>query len=141
MRVVIDTNVLISAIFWTGKPKQILNKVRRGEILFLTSGILLEELMGVLIGKDKPFKLSIEEAERIIIAMRELAEIIQPRTRITACEDEKDNRVLECAIDGGAEYIVTGDLHLLKLSRFNGIKIMTVMDFLRYCQEDLRRDK
>ena len=97
--------------------------------------------MGVLIGKDKPFKLSIEEAERIIIAMRELAEIIQPRTRITACEDEKDNRVLECAIDGGAEYIVTGDLHLLKLGLFNGIKIMTVMDFLRYCQEDLRRDK
>ena len=49
MRVVIDTNVLISAIFWTGKPKQILNKVRRAEILFLTSGILLEELKEVLI--------------------------------------------------------------------------------------------
>lgn len=94
MRVVIDTNVLISAIFWTGKPKQLLNKVRRGEILFLTSIILLEELMAVLIEKDKPFKLSTEEAERIIIAMWEIAEIIQPRTRITACEDEKDNRVL-----------------------------------------------
>ena len=48
MRVVIDTNVLISAIFWTRKPKQILNKVRRGEITFLTSEFILEELKPVI---------------------------------------------------------------------------------------------
>jgi putative PIN family toxin of toxin-antitoxin system len=135
VRGVVDTNVLISAIFWTGKPKQILNKVRRGEILFLTSGPLLEELEGVLIEKDKPFKLAPEEAERIIIGMRELAEIIQTHTRVAACEDEKDNRVLECAIDGDAECIVTGDLHLLKLNPFKGIRIITVTDFLKYCEE------
>jgi putative PIN family toxin of toxin-antitoxin system len=113
---VIDTNVLISSIFWTGKPKQILNKVRHGEILFLTSGILLRELKEVLIEKNKPFKLSEEEAERIIIEMRELAEIIPTHTRETVCQDEKDNSVLECAIDGGAKFIVTGDVHLLKLN-------------------------
>jgi putative PIN family toxin of toxin-antitoxin system len=135
VRVVVDTNVLISAIFWTGKPKQILNKIRRGEILFLTSGTLLEELEGVLTEKEKPFKLSPEEAERIIIELRELAEIVQTHTRVTACKDEKDNMVLECAIDGDAECIVTGDLHLLKLNPFNDIRIMTVADFLKYCEE------
>ena len=135
MRVVIDTNVLISAIFWTGKPKQILNKVRRAEILFLTSGILLEELKEVLIKKDKPFNLSEEEAERIIVEMRELAEIIQIHTREAACPDEKDNRVLECALDGGAKFIVTGDVHLLKLNPFKGIRVTTVTDFLKYCEE------
>ena len=135
MRVVIDTNVLISAIFWTGKPKQILNKVRRAEILFLTSGILLEELREVLIEKEKPFNLSEEEAERIIVEMRELAEIIQTHTQEAVCSDEKDNRVLECAIDGGAEVIVTGDVHLLKLNPFKGIRVTTVTDFLKYCEE------
>lgn len=135
MRVVVDTNVLISAIFWTGKPKQILNKIRRGEILFLTSGTLLEELEGVLTEKEKPFKLSPEEAERIIIELRELAEIVQTHTRVTACKDENDNMVLECAIDGDAECIVTGDLHLLKLNPFKDIRIMTVADFLKYCEE------
>ena len=51
MRVVIDTNVLLSATFWTGKPKQLLNKVRRLEITFLTSEILLSELKEVLDSK------------------------------------------------------------------------------------------
>ena len=111
-----------------------MNKIRQGEILFLTSGVILDELKEVLIEKNKPFKLSAEEAERIIVEMRELAEIIQTHTRVAACDDDPDNRVLECGIDGGAECIVTGDLHLLKLKSFKGIKIMTVTNFLKYCQ-------
>jgi putative PIN family toxin of toxin-antitoxin system len=63
MRAVIDTNVLISAIFWTGRPKQLLNKIRHGEITFLTSQILLDELNKILVRADKPFKLSEKEAE------------------------------------------------------------------------------
>ena len=112
-----------------------MNKVRRAEILFLTSGILLEELREVLIEKEKPFNLSEEEAERIIVEMRELSEIIQTHTQEAVCSDEKDNRVLECAIDGGAEFIVTGDVHLLKLNPFKGIRVTTVTDFLKCCEE------
>lgn len=112
MRAVIDTNVLISATFWTGKPKQILNQVRRREITFLTSQVLLNEFKEVLIRKDKPFKLSVAEAERIMIAMRDLAEIVQPHSRVTVCRDEDDNRVLE-------------------LKSFERIKIVTVENFLR----------
>ncbi len=132
MRVVIDTNVLISAIFWTGKPKQILNKVRQEEITFLTSEFILEELKNVLRKADKPFKLSEEDADRIVIAMRELAVVVKIGSHVSVCQDENDNRVLECALDGNADCIITGDFHLLQLGSFQKINIMTVSDFLDY---------
>ncbi len=66
IRVVIDTNVLISAIFWAGKPKKLLNKVRKGKVIFLTSNSLIEELKDVLTAKDKPFKLEESEVKLII---------------------------------------------------------------------------
>ena len=132
MRVVIDTNVLISAIFWTGKPKQILNKVRREEIIFLTSEFILGELKKVLARGDKPFKLSEEEAERVVTAMRGIALVVNIDTQLSVCQDEDDNRVLECAIDGNADCIITGDSHLLQLGSFQKIEIITVADFLRH---------
>lgn len=130
MRIVIDTNVLISATFWTGKPKQLLNKVRRGEITFLTSGSLLNELREVLIREDKPFKLSPEEAQRIVETIRGFAEMVETWSEVNEYRNEKDNRVLECAVDGGAMYIISGDLHLLELKSFKNIKVVTVSNLL-----------
>lgn len=130
MRIVIDTNVLISTIFWTGKPKQLLNQVRHQKVTFITSENLLDELKEVLVRQDKPFKLSDGEAERIITAMRNLAEIVRTHSQVTVCHDERDNKVIECAIDGKAECIISGDFHLLGLGSFKGVKIMTVSDFL-----------
>jgi uncharacterized protein len=131
VRVVIDTNVLISATFWPGKPKQLLNQVRRGTIDFLTSEILLVELKEVLTRDDKPFKLSEEEAQHVLAAVLDIAEIVEPHSVVTRCRDEADNRVLECAVDGQADWIITGDRDLLDLKSFEGIKIVTVADFLR----------
>ena len=136
MRVVVDTNVLISAIFWTGKPKQILNKVRREEITFLTSEFILEELRDVLTREDKPFKLSEQEAERVVTGMRNLAVLVKIDSHMSVCQDENDNRVLECAIDGNADCIITGDSHLLQLGSFQKISIITVSDFLDYFKKD-----
>ena len=136
MRVVVDTNVLISAIFWTGKPKQILNKVRREEITFLTSEFILEELRDVLTREDKPFKLSDQEAERVVAGMRNLAVLVKIDSHMSVCRDENDNRVLECAIDGNADCIITGDSHLLQLGSFQKISIITVSDFLDYFKKD-----
>lgn len=132
MRVVIDTNVLISAIFWTGKPKQILNKVRREEITFLTSEFILEELRDVLTREGKPFKISEEETKRVVTEMKGLAVVVKIGSHVSVCQDENDNRVLECAIDGNADCIITGDSHLLQLGSFQKIDIMTVSDFLDY---------
>lgn len=130
MRVVIDTNVLISAIFWTGKPKYLLNQVRLGKLTFLTSKTLLAELKGILTRQDKPFRLSVAEAEQVAVAMRDLAEIVEPRQRLSICQDEEDNRVLECAAEGHAEWIITGDLQLLGLRSFQGMPLVTVASFL-----------
>lgn len=130
MRVVIDTNVLISAIFWTGKPKQLLNHVRRKNITFVTSNHLLYELKEILVRKDKPFHLSEKEANQVLEAMERLAEIIETHSPINVCHDEMDNRVIACAIDGKAEYIISGDFHLLGMRSYRGVKIMSVSDFL-----------
>ena len=130
MRAVVDTNVLISATFWTGRPKRILNRIRHGEITFLTSQILLDELKDILIRTDKPFRLTKTEAEHVVTVMRNLAEIIQPHSNLAICRDKNDNKVLECAVDGQAEWIITGDQHLLELRSFQGIRIVTPQDFL-----------
>jgi len=131
VRAVIDTNVLISAIFWTGSPKRLLNRVRRGEVTFVTSRVLLDELKEILVRPDKPFKLSEEEADRVVKAMQNVAEVVETQSQVRVCRDEKDNKVLECAVDGRAEWIITGDAHLLELQSFKNVRIVTVAEFLR----------
>ncbi len=64
--------------------------------------------------------------------MRELAVVVKIGSHVSVCQDENDNRVLECAIDGNADSIITGDYHLLQLGSFQKIDIMTVSDFLDY---------
>ena len=130
MRVVIDPNVLISALFWVGRPKRLLNLVRSGKIDFITSEPLLTELKAVCTSKAKPFQLSKSEAEKIIDHVKDIAEeIVSLKSKVTLCKDEADNRVLECALDGKADCIVTGDKDLLSLKSFKGIKIVKVSDF------------
>jgi putative PIN family toxin of toxin-antitoxin system len=130
VRVVLDTNILISATFWAGKPKQIINMVRRGEIRFLTSRSLLDELKEILVRDDKPFRLSDAEASYIVKTIEDLAEIVQPRCNINACTHEADNRVLEIAMEGKAKWIITGDSHLLDLVSYEGIGIVTASEFI-----------
>ena len=130
MRAVIDTNVLISAIFWTGSPKRLLNRVRRGEVTLVTSRVLLDELKEILVRPDKPFKLTEEEADRVVKAMQNVAEVVETQSQVRVCRDEKDNKVLECAVDGRAEWIITGDAHLLELQSFKNVRIVTVAEFL-----------
>jgi len=74
--------------------------------------------------------LSEGEAERAVTGIQELGEIVQTHSQVTVCKDQRDNQVIECAINGEAEYIVSGDIHLLELKTFRGVKIITVSDFL-----------
>jgi putative PIN family toxin of toxin-antitoxin system len=128
LRVVIDTNILISAIFWGGKPKRLLNSVRRGEVIFLTTETLLAELREVLTSKDRPFRLSDKDTNIIIDHLGRIAHLVSPTIKINVCRDEADNCVLECALDGNADSIVTGDNDLLDLKTFKGIRIVRISD-------------
>lgn len=116
MRVLIDTNVMISRTFWPGKSKTLLNAVRRGEITCVTSEILLEEFREILM--DPPFRLSAQDASRIVNAWRSLATVIASTSHVAVCRDPDDNRVLECALDGHRAGRISSykDRHCLGLS-------------------------
>lgn len=131
MRVVADTNILVSALLFGGTSEQVFLAGLRGEIQLLTSLPLLKEFEKVL--KEK-FKLSIRLAREIIEEVREVAEIIEVSSHIKAISyPDEDNRVLECAVDGKADFIVTGDTrHILPLKEYSGIKILSPSEFLKH---------
>ncbi len=130
MRVVLDTNVLISALAFPGsKPDQLLSRIRRGEIELFISPFILSELDRVL--REK-FHLSKKEAETRVRAIRTMAHLVQPAERIsvvTAKDD--DNRILECALAAHADFLVTGDkAHLLPLGSHGKTRIITPAELL-----------
>ena len=129
LRVVADTNVLVSALLFGGPPEQIVLAGLRGEIQLLTSSPLLKELERVLKGK---FKLNLHLVRNIIEEIKEVAELVEVSSHINVISyPDDDNRVLECAADGKAEFIVTGDTkHILPLKEFRGTKILSPSEFL-----------
>ena len=129
LRVVADTNVLVSALLFGGPPEQIVLAGLRGEIQLLTSSPLLKELERVLKGK---FKLNLHLVRNIIEEIKEVAELVEVSSHINVISyPDDDNRVLECAVDGKAEFIVTGDTkHILPLKEFRGTKILSPSEFL-----------
>ena len=129
LRVVADTNVLVSALLFGGPPEQIVLAGLRGEIQLLTSSPLLKELERVLKVK---FKLNLHLVINIIEEIKEVAELVEVSSHINVISyPDDDNRVLECAVDGKAEFIVTGDTkHILPLKEFRGTKILSPSEFL-----------
>jgi len=129
MKGVLDTNVFISGIFWEGNfCSQVIDKWRKGEFDLISSEELIEELVKTL----KCFKIQLDEetivnwrniiiGNAIIVETSERLEIIK--------EDSDDNKFLETAIAGKADFIISQDNHLLKLREFHGIKIITPEEF------------
>lgn len=129
LRVVLDTNVLISAILFGGKPRQILEKAIRGEIRLCLSEPILEELKGVL--QRSKFNYSAEMIQFILTELTGIADFVNPSETINVVlEDPEDNRILECAVEAKANYVISGDFHLLKLSRYLNIEVLNVAAFL-----------
>lgn len=130
IRVVLDTNILISAILFGGKPRQILERAIRGEVMIFVSESILEELKGVL---ERPkFGFSPERVHFLITEIMGIAGFVYPTRRIRVIqEDPEDNRILECAVEAGANYIITGDSHLLKLGNYQNVEILNAVAFLK----------
>lgn len=123
---VYDTNVYISGTFWRGLPRQAIHLAKQGRVEVVTCELLLNELQDVLTRPDKPFGLSPEEATRVLDDVRSYTRLLVPTRRVEVCRDPSDNLVIECALAGSAEYIVTGDPDLLVLDRFENIAIVDV---------------
>ena len=129
LRIVLDSNVPISAVVFGGKPREILNLVIRGELTLIVSPAILDEGEAVLGGVK--FRFSGEAARGVIKEIEALAEIVDPATVVSAVpEDPDDDRVIACALDGRAEYLITGDHHLLKIGVYSALSILNPDDFL-----------
>jgi uncharacterized protein len=129
LKIVLDTNVLISAIVFGGKPRKILEKIISGKSGFAVSKDILDEVDGVLSGKK--FKYPSQAVYEIRNAIEELGEFVVPEIRINRItKDPDDNKILECAITAKADIIISGDSHLLELKKFNGIQIVSPAEFL-----------
>ncbi len=129
MRVVADTNVLVSAlIFPGGSPERVYRLALEGRIELITSRPLLTELGRVLTAE---FGWESGSAEEAVATLIRIAEIVDPRETVIEIErDPADDRVLEAAVEGGAEIIVAGDRHLLALGSWRGIAIEPPATFL-----------
>jgi len=112
---------LISAVISDGKSRELLKRGIANQYLIVTSDLILKESTKVL--RRPKFDLSEDELQRTIHALIKTAEVVNVKTKIKAV---KDDMIIETAIDGCADTIVTGDNHLLTLNCFRGIKITTV---------------
>lgn len=128
MKIVLDSNVIISALFWKGNERKVLNKCKERELELIISPEILEEIDSVL-----EFKFSTPDDKRsdFLRNIIMISRLVFPNIKIEIIKsDPTDNRILECATDGKAEYIVTGDKHLTVLREYEGIKIVNAKDFL-----------
>jgi len=129
IKAVADTNVYISAILFGGKSEAVRKLAREGNLELLISESILTEIAGVLKRKFHWLDWQISEVMRDI---RTFTTLITPVFTLSVIkEDEPDNRVLECAVEGQARYIVSGDEHHLQpLKEYKGITILSPTQFL-----------
>ena len=128
-KVVIDTNVFVSGLTFKGKPRRVLDLIWKGEIEVCVSSFILKELKETL---EKDFAWEGERIEETIERIKRETLQVQPKTKISVIkEKESDNRILECGVEGKAQYIISGDKrHLLPLKEYQGIKIISPAQFL-----------
>jgi len=134
-KVVIDTNIYISAIFWNGKPREVIDLGRDGKITIFTSLDIENEIAGKL---KTTFKLAEEDVNQILLDFSTFTLPIRIRKQLIAVQDDPDdNKFIECAVECKANYIISGDRHLLNLKEYEGIKLIKSSDFLKvfYKQE------
>lgn len=125
--VVLDTNVYISAYGFGGKPADVMRAAIAGEFELITSPAILVEVadkLEAVLGFDR------NHTEDVVRQIARVATIVRPDSRLAVVADDADNRILEAAIEAAAEFIVTGDRHLLDLGAWEGVRVMKVAEFL-----------
>ena len=126
--VVLDTNVIISSIFWIGNSHKIVNLAIEQKITNFTSPEMLNELAKVL--REK-FKVPEDKIEEQVALVAKYSQITEPKIKVKAIkEDPSDDKILECALSCNAGYIVSGNWHLLELETYKGVKIIKPKEFL-----------
>ena len=131
LRAVLDTNVLVShLLFPGGNPSKILDLAAAEKFKPVISQFILDEMESILKVKFGFDRARLAESRQSLLA---LAELVQPRHHVEVIRaDESDNRILECALSGKADLIISGDKrHLLPLKSYKGIRILSPAEFVR----------
>ena len=127
MKIVVDTNVVISGVFFTGLPNKFLKEIALNEIKIVASEEIIKEYYDIskelVESKTGHFNKALFD---IIVGKME---IIVPQSKIDVCRDPDDNKFIECAIDGKAIFIVSGDQDLLTIEQYQGVLIVSVADY------------
>ena len=133
-KVVLDTNIIISAFGWEGNPRKILRMILVREIELILSSHILAEVKRVL---DYPkFKFNEQQKRDILSIVLRIAKLVEPKVNYDIIkEDATDNKFIDCAIEAKAEFIITGDAHLLKIKEHKCIRILTPREFLELQKE------
>ena len=131
VKVVLDANVWISGIFFKGKLRKILDQWKEGRFeLVVSPEIWLElekklRIWGKRLSKE-------DQVSRYLALVKKRAIMVYPREKVNVCEDEDDNKFLEAGKEVKADYLVTGDKGLLKIKRFEGMRVVAPAWWLRY---------
>jgi len=128
MRVVFDTNIFVSAlVFPGGRADAALQRMLDRDDTLVISPAIIDEVLAVL---AKKFGRHLEELSRVAVLLAEASELVRPRSRLTVLADDPDNRILECALAGKADSLVTGDKAMLRLRVFEGITVLSLDEYL-----------
>ncbi len=128
MKLVFDSNIFISAfVIPNSKAEKAILQVLEGNDSLIISRDIIDEILSVL--SDKFYRDS-EAISHTALYLSDIAQIVEPNRKIHIFKDEPDNRVLECALEGKADAIITGDKAMLKLKEFEGIKIISLKEYL-----------
>lgn len=134
LRVVLDTNVWVSAMIWGGSPASIVRAAEDGRVLMMVSEEIIQEISRTL---AYPRLREMYEGvgvrrEELVAAVLRVGKLVKVTARLKVVrEDFADNMFLECALDGDADCVVSGDDHLLSVRRYKRIRILSVKQFLK----------
>lgn len=128
LKVVPDTNILISAVFWRGNEYKVIKKGLEKEYQLVLSPKIINEMTDKLGNK---FDFPENKIKLWTDMLLYFANIVEPTEKLEVVKDDPDdNKIVECAVESNADYIVTGDKHLLKMKKFRNINITNASEFL-----------
>jgi uncharacterized protein len=134
IKVILDTNILVSGSLWKGNSYKILLLIETGKVICILSPSILEEYEKVMRSEEITEKIACKNLviNEIIDHIISMTTLVIPKSRLkVVMEDPDDNKIIECAIEGKSDFIITQDKHLLNLKKNKKIKIITPEEFLK----------
>jgi putative PIN family toxin of toxin-antitoxin system len=134
MRALIDTNIFIRAVIKpTGTVGPVLERLRNGEFAAIYTEPILDELLAKLALPRirEKYRIGDDDVDRLLGLLALRGEIVNPSRSVRACRDPEDDMFIEAALEGNAEWVVTGDGDLLTFEKFEGVRFVTPRTFLQ----------